>query len=114
MEMKKLSDFKRGNGYIRNDVLHEDIDMLLASYMNFCCCGDVEEALNYVMTWLELINNTGYMNIDKQEDWFVIYALDSFGLTEHGTSICGCWLSDKGEELLSLMKEWHGSNVSNE
>ena len=40
---------------------------------------------------------------------FMMYVLDRNGLTEHGGSIGGCWLTDKGRRLLTVLDAWHDS-----
>ena len=38
--------------------------------------------------------------------WTYLYFLDDKGLTEHGGSVNGCWLTDKGYEVLDLLKKY--------
>ena len=40
---------------------------------------------------------------------FMMYILDHNGFTEHGISIGGCWLTDKGRRLLTILDAWHDS-----
>lgn len=35
------------------------------------------------------------------------YVLDSYGFTEHGSSVGGCWLTKDGERLLTVLDAWH-------
>lgn len=44
---------------------------------------------------------------------FMMYILDHKGFTEHGGSIGGCWLTDKGRRLLTVLDAWNNIN-SNE
>ena len=37
------------------------------------------------------------------------YVLDSYGFTEHGGGIGGCWLTEDGERLLTVLDAWHDS-----
>lgn len=38
---------------------------------------------------------------------FLAYILDSYGFTEHGSSVGGCWLTREGEKLLVVLDAWH-------
>lgn len=38
---------------------------------------------------------------------FMMYVLDHYDFTEHGSSIGGCWLTEKGEMLLTVLDAWH-------
>ena len=38
---------------------------------------------------------------------FLAYILDSYGFTEHGSSVGGCWLTKEGEKLLTVLDAWH-------
>ena len=40
---------------------------------------------------------------------FLMYVLDSYGFTEHGGGIGGCWLTEDGERLLAVLDAWHDS-----
>jgi len=33
--------------------------------------------------------------------YFLLYELDRLGLTDHGSSVWGCWLTDRGRDLLA-------------
>jgi hypothetical protein len=44
--------------------------------------------------------------------WFVLYAIDAAGLTEHGTSAAGFWPTDKGRHYLSLMRRLRWADVA--
>ena len=39
----------------------------------------------------------------------MMYVLDHNGFTEHGNSIGGCWITDKGRRLLTVLDAWHDS-----
>lgn len=59
------------------------------------------------------------LNIDDQDDiqWgllqFMAYILDDRGFTEHGSSIGGCWLTEKGEMFLTVLDAWDQYNKEN-
>lgn len=91
----------------------------------FCGCGDPESALQFLLEILQLIkdradaaNNTEkynklYEDIEEKLHfkstpglfWLFLYMLDQKGLTEHGGTVRGCWLTDEGEKLLASIKE---------
>ena len=85
--------------------------------MNMCSCGEPERWLRVVragleyldrpvldQAWEEHFENAINPRLQTDEGWFVFYALDSWGLTEHGCCIPG-WLTDEGRELLMLLRE---------
>lgn len=56
---------------------------------------------------------------DKDEDQFgllrfMMYILDKHGFIEHGSSITGCWLTEKGEMLLTTLDAWNEKNMETE
>lgn len=53
---------------------------------------------------------------DEDEDQFgllrfMMYILDEYWFIEHGSSITGCWLTEKGEMLLATLDAWHEKNT---
>ena len=40
---------------------------------------------------------------------FLAYVLDSYGFTTHGSGIGGCWLTEDGERLLTVLDAWYES-----
>lgn len=51
----------------------------------------------------ERVNDTFFKIVDDQTlEYLVLYVLNDKGLTEHGTSIGGCWITDKGKTALML------------
>lgn len=44
---------------------------------------------------------------------FMAYILDDRGFTEHGSSIGGCWLTEKGEMFLTVLDAWDQYNKEN-
>ena len=121
----KLSEFRQGDGsYLYKDCCHEDATSLLqAGLFEFCGCGRPEDNLEYILAGLETIaalqdkvwkesmtyeqwtaacvKNLG----DDKAQYFFFYWADVQELTEHGGSVPG-WLSDKGREVLAMLREW--------
>ena len=51
------------------------------------------------------VNLTAFKVVDDQTvEYLVLYVLNDKGLTEHGTSIGGCWLTEKGKTALAICK----------
>lgn len=84
--------------------------------LKWCGCGNAEAALDFMRDVLAAIGPCG-----KRDDWegsrrrmseligeesngalalSYLYMLDAVGLTEHGGSVWGCWLTEKGERIL--------------
>ncbi len=77
--------------------------------LNWCGCGNPDDALEYLRQILQLFKDK-----DKYDEvcelihlkdqpglgYMILYYLDSIELTEHGGSVGGCWLSEKGETFL--------------
>jgi len=45
---------------------------------------------------------------------FLMYTLDDKGFTEHGSGIGGCWITEDGERLLTVLDIWHEINEKGE
>lgn len=102
--------------------------------LKWCGCGDPEGALVFMGKVLGLIKtrsveNTVYdlpydltkwamlkeltedglgVEISVQLALSYIYMLNAVGLTEHGGSVTGGWLTDKGLEVLAAILEFPG------
>lgn len=87
--------------------------------LRFCGCGCPDEAYNLVRDLLalapfydhqdELKARIGVTGDDHGALYLVLYALDKAGLTEHGGSVAGSWLTPKGTHYLGLMRAYeHG------
>lgn len=120
-----IDKFKKEDGSYENSdgCFYEDAVSFLTSHcLGFCGCGMPEEALDYILDILQLIQDRGLIHSDTLtwDDWktrerkifpsqgsayFAYYVLDEKGLTEHGGSVPG-WLTPKGEELLSDLSEY--------
>ena len=75
----------------------------------FCGCGDPEGALDFLRDTLGIINSEFDERWDRMQarfpdspmSWTYLYTLDDKGLIEHGSNIRGCWLTDRGKEVLA-------------
>lgn len=68
----------------------------------FCSCGRPESALRAMRRCLQCIGDVNYPSLD--EEWLVVYLLETEGYLEHGSNICASWLTDRGEALLEELK----------
>ena len=76
-------------------------------FFNFCGCGNPNSSLEFIRDILIIIKEHGAYSDElskKLSDegllYFVLYYLDSKGLTEHGGSVGGSWITEKGEEII--------------
>jgi len=88
-------------------------DFIHGFILGFCCCGYPELSLQYVRDTLNYINNPQKIPYDQWVDeglklfgsesakYFTLYVMDNFGLTDHGGSINGSFLTDKGHNILN-------------
>lgn len=126
--MKKLIDYKTDYGeYLDDDgCTWQDAESFLhGKFLGFCCCGSPKENLIYVYKGLLIVEDS----IDDSISWsegcriqakklieyfvsdnakmFFFYWADKEGYTEHGSGLSwGGWLTDKGKELIQIIKEF--------
>ena len=113
---------------------YEDIELMIQDgILDFCCCGNNEANLLYVKNGLMHINNRYDNKKDKdtfdvwfkkwheeglkifgneESRYFFFYWCDKEGYTEHGSCIPG-WLTNRGTELLELLKEYELNRNNN-
>lgn len=82
-------------------------EYIWCSVFGFCGCGFPEDGFMDVFNVLD--RKHGKQEWDEAKDGsrlthFILYWLDKEGYAEHGSSIGGCWLTEKGEELLRDMR----------
>lgn len=113
-----------------NGMYHETSESYLGSIFRFCDCGSPEIVLKYVYTALNNIkikhdigsknsrflptitpeyakvcdNERNFYN-SEAESYFVLYRLDDMEYLEHGSSIDGNWLTEKGYDILEALEE---------
>lgn len=114
-----------------NNIRSDDDEYLLNELQGFfiyellgiCGCGDPELAIDTVIDYLSILNETsngmgkdietreslfkekfGYENIYGSGLFiFLAYILDDKQLTEHGSSIGWCWITDLGKMCLYVL-----------
>ena len=93
--------------------------------LKWCGCGNPADALVFMRDVLALLKLRSEDSRAEKHNWeqhtktlwsllaqethpmlglTYMYLLDSLGLTEHGGNVMGCWLDEKGEELLALLQ----------
>lgn len=80
----------------------------------FCGCGSPEEASRALLALLRL--HPMYEHGGELHDWvgddgleyLLLYMLDRLELTEHGGSVHGGWLTDKGEAVKAALEREEG------
>lgn len=98
-----------------------ELDDMLFADVGLCGCGYFEATVGTIYEYLKHKKDYGGENY-KWEEWhkweaefveehkellyeFFRYILDNRGFTEHGTSIGGAWITDKGKRLVKLLEE---------
>lgn len=95
----------------------EFLSLFFAEVLNFCCCGCLSMSIKFVHDILNCYEDeeglSPHLNLDKAKEVcgndniteFMLHWLDSVGLTDHGSSVYGSWLTDKGKALRNYLKE---------
>ena len=79
------------------------IDDIMASF-DYCACGRPEVFLSYLRNYLRLVEIKD--SAASKDVWAPYwYFCDEKGFTEHGGSVLGAWLTDKGKEMLEKLDE---------
>lgn len=100
--------------------MEEKANNLWYEDFNFCGCGMPDETRDWLADVLrtiddrpgrEAIQEVIMSNPDALKH-LVLYFLDAVELTEHGTSVSGCWLTNKGKEALATFKAVHGQDIA--
>lgn len=79
------------------EFVNEIMDMF-----EFCGCGCPDCFVEQLYEYLKLVEKR-----EIPDDKYVayMYLADNAGLTEHGSSVYGAWLSEKGKKLLKKMED---------
>ena len=78
------------------------------------CGGYNSDVDDMIIERMEKIQEDEDSFADNKFDELINYILCSMNYAEYGTSPSGCWLTEKGEEMLKVFKErqktlyWHG------
>lgn len=112
----KLWDYAASIGMV--PTVHESIvDKEWTENFKFCGCGNPEKAREYLVNLLQSmkdrsassweVNNVEKVALSEGVFYFVMYVLDAMRLTEHGGSVGGSWLTEKGEKMLEFLRSEH-------
>ena len=105
------------------------VDYYMFDVLHLCGCGNPEDTYEAIRRYLHVrklrhenkdITWDGIKEqykaqlcIDVDNDTehgvlqFMMYVLDYYDFTEHGSSVGGCWLTEKGKMLLTVLDAWH-------
>ena len=92
-----MSSFKTFIPTKKYDIIHE---------LGICGCGCPDKTYKAVHDMLIAFKNHAGAIGDNPYKYFMAYTLDCLEFIEHGTSIIGSWLTDKGEELLEALTDF--------
>lgn len=91
-----------------------DIKIEFKSLLGICGCGRPEIVLENIYDILEKISHKNDEGNEfdlydwADEDWrnlLILYVLDEAGLTSHGSSVYGSWISDLGKDFLLIFDD---------
>ena len=116
------------DGWYEEYLIEPLMDYYMFEELGLCGCGVPEETYEAIRLYLQIRKdwyedkieyvevNRRYLtdlHIDDADELqsgilqFMMYVLDDRGFTDHGGSIGGCWLTDAGERLLTVLNAWH-------
>lgn len=77
--------------------------------MKFCGCYTPDAVIEKLEQGLIAFDRDNQPTWESAVAWMddnivLVYLLDGLGLTEHGGSVGGSWLTDKGKRLLGVLK----------
>lgn len=84
---------------------------------DFCGCGCLSMSIRFVRDILNCYEDsedvTGFLNLNKAKEAccndnitdFMLHWLDTVELTNHGSSVYGSWLTEKGKALRDYLKK---------
>lgn len=108
--MKKYSLKKDGDMYLDQDGVSWDTPLgwLWSGILGGCWCGSSEELANDAFIVLSLFATD--KSFEKRQEIYdhpeyevIAHWMDKEGLIEHGTSVAGSWLTDKGEQIHQVL-----------
>ena len=84
------------------DEREEGLKTEIMDMFGFCGCGRPEVFVEQLRQYLKLVEAKSDV---AASDYYApyMYLADKAGLTEHGGSVLGAWITDKGKELLKRL-----------
>lgn len=104
-------------GVTTSDIEH--LQLIYYADLGLCGCGYPDEAWKLVHQLLRLHDNRQRAATNVAQELIgtagaiqiVFGVLDNAGLTEHGTSLWGGWLTDRGKWLLNVLNRLDGADL---
>lgn len=101
LKVSKLHDIRWE--YVPESLAYQTTtDVILQGVFGFCGCGSPKDSLKKIYDGLMYIKK----QVPAEVDDILLYVFDKEGLTEHGVSVWGSWLSDYGKQVLRFMEEY--------
>lgn len=73
--------------------------------LNICGCGNPELVYKLIHDTMKEISENGVCLDATNYYYFMIYQLNHMGFLDHGSSIYGSWVTDKGKDLIKALEE---------
>ena len=85
---------------------YEDLECAIwCGIFDFCGCGDPEYQLEKIYETLKILRLEERYKIHETNEYDIyLYLLDLHEFTEHGFSISGSFLTEKGEALMYVLR----------
>ena len=89
------------------EMTDETIEEEVMRELGLCGCGDPWTFVRQLAEYLKNVRDRVPMFEGENLEKFIayMYLCDDRGLTEHGSSVLGAWLTDKGKELLKRLEQ---------
>ncbi len=127
-----IDKYKQADGTYEDEdgIYFENAEEFMNGILGFCGCGLPVDAAEYIMGAMQLLHNRSEMVLNMPLDehatsekyqaneqklktyfasqgaeYFMWYYLDDHDFLEHGVGVASGWLSEKGEQVLSDLKE---------
>ncbi len=68
-------------------------------------CGCRQPQICWDILLVYLLVTGSYYSTEEPFELFFIYVIDHLKFTEHGTSIYGAWITNKGKEVLAWLQQ---------
>jgi hypothetical protein len=108
--LKRLGIAEDGFGYLDSKGCYWKTlkDAIWGGVLGFCCCGEPERGLKRLRSILETVelcfDNDADPYYFEDDTVFYFYVLDKMELTQHGSCVYHSWLSEKGKDILTVLK----------
>lgn len=104
--LKRLGISENDYGYVDSQGFYYNFleNAIWGGVFDFCCCGDVSKGLKAIKECLEAVESKEAKDESDFRFYVLFYVLDKLELTEHGFSIYGSWLSEKGKDVLTVLR----------